>query len=213
MPHPRAKSRVRQAPILATAVASAGGFAALTTLVAKHRTRKLDHRVRRHFASDHSKPAKVTVEALGYSGKPWVHGPIASAIAAYVDHRGSLQGSRAINLASSLASTVSKSCDWLMQHRAPPAGRHKPKEQSYPSGHTLETAAVSLVSAYVLSREGMVDGRIALPIATALPILQGLGRMYLDRHWMTDVIAGMLGGVAIAAVVASGYEAKIRTAS
>lgn len=208
MPHPRAKFRTTQVPLLATAAAGAGGFAALTTLVAKHRTRHFDTAVRKRFATRHTRPAKVTVQALGYSGKPWVHGPLAALIASYVDHRGSFEGSRAINLASTLATSASKTFDWVLRHRTPPPGRHKRKEQSYPSGHTLETAAVAIVCAYVLTREGLADGRVAFPIAAAVPLLEGVGRIYLDRHWATDVIAGLLGGVTIAAVCASGYEMR-----
>jgi membrane-associated phospholipid phosphatase len=39
-----------------------------------------------------------------------------------------------------------------------------------------------------------------------IPVLEGAGRLYLDRHWTTDVIAGLLAGVTIAAVCVFGYE-------
>jgi membrane-associated phospholipid phosphatase len=54
----------------------------------------------------------------------------------------------------------------------------------------------------------MADARIAFPLAALIPALEGAGRLYLDRHWTTDVIAGVLGGATIAAVCALGYEAK-----
>lgn len=204
---PRIRAR-RAAPLVATAAASAAGFATVTTLVSQRRTRDFDHRVRADVGTDHGAEVTALVSALGYSGKSWVHGPAASLLAWYVEHRGSLDGSRAINLASTLATTVSKTCDWAIRHRTPPPGRHKRREQSYPSGHTLETAAVSLASAYVLWREGLADPRIAFPVAAAIPLLEGAGRIFLDRHWATDVIGGLLAGISVAAVCASGYEAR-----
>lgn len=206
MHRPRIKSAT---PLVATAVAGAAGFATVATLVAKHKTKNVDAMVRKRIGTKHSKPARITVEALGYTGKSWVHGPLAALMAQYVEHKGSLEGARAINLASTFATTASKTFDWVLRHRKPPPGRHAPREQSYPSGHTMETAAVTFVCAYVLWREGLAEGRIAFPIAAAVPLLEGAGRLYLDRHWMTDVIGGLLGGVTVAAVCAAGYEERI----
>ncbi len=206
---PRTRHRAAKSPLIATAVAGAAGFATVSTLVAKHRTASFDAKVRKRFATNHPRSAKAAARVFGYSGKPWIHGPIAAAIANYVESRGSLEGSRAINLASSLSATVSKTFDWTLKHRQSPPGRHSTKEQSFPSGHTLETAAVALVSAYVLWREGVADARVAFPLAAAIPIAEGAGRMYLDRHWATDVLAGLLGGITLAAVCAVGYEGRV----
>lgn len=86
--------------------------------------------------------------------------------------------------------------------------RRARREQSFPSGHTLETAAVALTAGHVLWREGMADARIAFPIATMIPMLEGVGRLYLDRHWTTDVIAGLLAGITVASICVSGYEQR-----
>lgn len=210
MHHPRIKNRISAAALATAATASAAGFAAVTTLVAERRTGGFDRSVRKRLATEHSRPARAVVRALGYSGKSWVHGPAAALIAQYMEHRGSLEGSRAINLASTLSTTASKTFDWTLRHRQPPPGRHAPREQSYPSGHTLETASVALVCAYVLWREGLADPRVAFPVAALVPLLEGAGRLYLDRHWATDVIGGLLGGVAVAAVCAAGFELRVK---
>lgn len=207
MHRPRIKTKT---PLVVTAAGGAAGFAVVSTLVSKHKTQNVDAAVRSHIAKKHGKIARVTVETLGYSGKSWVQGPAAALIAEYVKHRGSLEGSRAINLASTVSNTASRSFDWLLTHRKPPPGRHSPRTQSYPSGHTMDTAAVALVCAYVFWREGLADGRVVFPIAAAIPLLEGAGRLYLDRHWMTDVVGGLLGGITVAAVCAAGYEMRVR---
>jgi membrane-associated phospholipid phosphatase len=208
MHRPRVKHRIRRTPLVATALGGAAGFAALSTLVVRRKTRHLDGAVRKRLGTQHSNASKMIVAALGYSGKSWVHAPAAALLATYVHHRGSLEGSRAINLASALSTGASRTFDWALKHRAPPPGRHARREQSFPSGHTLETTALALTAAHVLWREGIADRRIAFPAAALIPLLEGAGRLYLDRHWTTDVIAGLLGGAAIAAVCVLGYEEK-----
>lgn len=208
MHRPRVKPRIPRAPLVATAVGGAAGFATVASLVSTKRTRRLDQAVRQRIGARHSRPATAIIAAMGYTGKSWVHGPAAALLASYVKHRGSLEGSRAINVASALSTGASKSFDWVLKHRAPPPGRHSPREQSFPSGHTLETAAVALTAAHVLWREGAADPRIVFPVAAMVPLLEGAGRLYLDRHWATDVIAGLAGGITIAAVCILGYEAR-----
>ena len=210
MNRPRVKHRIAKGPYVAAAVGGAAAFSAVTSLVAMRRTQRFDSSIRGHIGGQHGRASRSVVSALGYSGKTWVHGPAAALLASYVKHRGSLEGSRAINLASTLATSASKSFDWALAHRPPPPGRHAPREQSFPSGHTLETAALALTAAHVLWREGITDPVVAFPIAAVVPLLEGAGRLYLDRHWTTDVIGGLLGGIAIAAVCILGYEQKVQ---
>lgn len=210
MHHPRAGHRIPRAPIATIALGSAAGFTAVSALVAKRKTHEFDRAMRERIGVRHGKASEVAVAALGYSGKSWVHGPVAALLASYVHHRGSLEGSRAINLASTLATSVSKSCDWILKHRTPPPGRRARREQSFPSGHTLETAAVALTVAHVLWREGIADARVVFPIAPMIPVLEGAGRLYLDRHWTTDVIAGLLAGITVASICVFGYEERAK---
>jgi undecaprenyl-diphosphatase len=57
----------------------------------------------------------------------------------------------------------------------------------------------------VLIREGASAG-VVVPLAVALPIASGLTKLYLDKHWLTDVLGGYLLGATIAASAAAGYE-------
>ena len=184
-----------------------GAFALLSRAVFGHRTSYADGRARRRFPKRRNPIVKRVVHDLGYSGKPWIHGPLAGATALWLLHRGSRSGALAVGLSSVSASAISRAMEQWLPHRAPPPGRHSPTEPSYPSGHTMETAAVATTIAYVLVREEVAPLSAAVPLALAIPAASGLGRLYLDRHWTTDVLGGWLAGVAVAASAAAAYEA------
>ena len=110
-------------------------------------------------------------------------------------------------VASAAAEVLSRALDRVPPHRRPPAGHPKPHKPSFPSGHALETTAVAGASAYVLARENLVAAPAAFGAAVALSLASTLGRLYLDRHWASDAVAGVTLGVSIAAACAAWYEA------
>lgn len=75
-------------------------------------------------------------------------------------------------------------------HRARPDGEHRRSNAAFPSSHAANAFAV----AAVLARRWR---RAALP-AFALAAAVAWSRMYLNRHWLSDVAAGALLGVALA---------------
>lgn len=84
----------------------------------------------------------------------------------------------------------------------PPLADRLSVEQSfsYPSGHTAVTAVVLLTLATVV----IASHRQRLGLwATALLVTAVVGatRIYLGVHWLTDVMAGMLLGAALSALV------------
>ena len=191
--------------LLGVSVAAAAGFAVMARKVARHETSAVDAKVRRETPKRRSRKTKRAAEALGPLGKPWLHGPVAAVLAAYTRPR-SRAAAAAIAMSSAGSAGLSKVFERVLEQRKQPPGHPEPDEQSFPSGHAMETAAVALTSAYVLAREGRADAWIAAPAALALPILSGAGRVYLDRHWASDVVGGLLAGVSVAAMCAAAYE-------
>ncbi len=66
---------------------------------------------------------------------------------------------------------------------------------SFPSGHTAVATTVVIVLALVLRR------RWVWVVGAAWVLLMMWSRTYLHAHWLSDVVAGMLEGVAVATFV------------
>lgn len=68
---------------------------------------------------------------------------------------------------------------------------------SFPSGHTLSTAAFSTALTLVAMRIWPKSGRAVLPLAVLWVSLMALSRLVLGVHWPTDVLAAICLGLFI----------------
>jgi undecaprenyl-diphosphatase len=81
-------------------------------------------------------------------------------------------------------------CTKYTTNRARPGGAHRRSNAAFPSSHAANAFAVAMV----LARRWR---RLAVP-AFALAAIVGYSRMYLDRHWLSDVVAGAVLGAGVA---------------
>lgn len=79
---------------------------------------------------------------------------------------------------------------------------------SFPSGHTLNATVVTGIVVYLLLRrlESAWARATALSLGAAFALAMGLSRVYLGHHWVTDVIAGWLLGLAWLAAVITAHR-------
>ena len=73
---------------------------------------------------------------------------------------------------------------------------------SFPSGHMVRTVVAYGLLAFVIRRlaPSRVVRWLAIPVAIAIVVVVAFGRLYLDVHWESDVIGGLLlGGIALVA--------------
>jgi membrane-associated phospholipid phosphatase len=89
-----------------------------------------------------------------------------------------------------------------------PSSKDGECEPCFPSGHTTGATAEMLTIAYVLRQESLIGAGGALALLT-MPIIGGLNRLYRDRHWASDIVAGGAAGVVIASLLSALSEALI----
>ena len=73
---------------------------------------------------------------------------------------------------------------------------------SFPSGHTVRAVVAYGLLAFVIRRLGPSRAArfLAVPVATVIMVVVAFGRLYLDVHWESDVVGGLLlGGIALVA--------------
>lgn len=68
----------------------------------------------------------------------------------------------------------------------------------YPSGHASNVVVTWGIATYLLVEYGPVKRYdIGIAITTMASLIVGIGSIYLDTHWVTDILAGWLSGAAI----------------
>jgi undecaprenyl-diphosphatase len=98
--------------------------------------------------------------------------------------------------------------DWFHRTRPAPVGALIPAQAfSFPSGHAMVAAAFYLFVGYLAWR--LIAGRWRIVCAAVLVLvafLIGLSRLYLGVHYLTDVAAGYIAGIAWTdAVIVAGH--------
>lgn len=69
---------------------------------------------------------------------------------------------------------------------------------TFPSGHAIRVAFFGTFGAILLRARGGSGSRLAGLVLVILVPLLGLSRVYLGYHWLSDVVAGLLLGSALA---------------
>ena len=77
-----------------------------------------------------------------------------------------------------------------------------PLANSFPSGHTVRSVIAYGLIAFVVQRLAPwpLARSLAIPVATAIILLVAFDRLYLDVHWESDVVGGVvLGAIGLVA--------------
>lgn len=87
----------------------------------------------------------------------------------------------------------------------PPTGLVERESMSFPSGHQSGTTAVMLLLGFASLRHRWKPV-IVITAGVVLVVITALSRMFLDMHWLSDVIGGTFVGAAMGCAFAILYE-------
>ena len=168
-----------------TAAAVASGTA---VAVKRGSTRGIDRAVRRRIHPRRSPRVTAVAKGISFLAGPRVH-PVAAAalgILLRVERGRGGYGPSAASVGSWGIDNAARV--FIHQKRPPKAGRHHSLNRyGYPSGHTTAATAIGVAAA------AAVAGDLAV----------GWSRLYLDEHWLDDVVGGWMAGTAIGLGAAS----------
>ena len=200
--------RIAPSHLLLASTAALLGFGWTARLVARGRTARADNHARDELQAARVPAADAAAKASGHLGKEYLHFPMAVALALALRQHGMGVRAAVPVLASALSELVNRLVTRTLHIRVVPPGHpeHRNEKPSFPSGHAMETTAVAGASAYVLAREGIVPAAPAFAAAGLAAAASTVGRLVLDRHWVTDAVGGTLLGIAIAAASGAVYE-------
>ena len=138
---------------------------------------------------------------LNVLGGGWVLIPLRIAVAVWLAARRRWRALSAwllIWLVSEVAINVFKA---VYERPRPPGSLVSTRGFSFPSGHAVATAATAIGLVLVLMPPGHRRRHWEV-YSVVFAFVMALSRVYLNAHWLTDVVAGTLLGATIALAVA-----------
>ncbi|HTD83532.1 MAG TPA: phosphatase PAP2 family protein [Gemmatimonadaceae bacterium] len=185
-----------------TATALAGGVAAA---IKRDSTRAIDHAIRRRIHPRRSPRVTAVAKGVSFLAGPHIH----PAVAALLGFMLRIERGRA-GYGPSAASVGAWGIDnaariFVHQKRPPKAGPHHSRYRyAYPSGHTTAATAIGVATASAIADDLPRSQQILLwTTVAAFALGVGWSRLYLDEHWLDDVVGGWLAGTVIGLGAAS----------
>jgi membrane-associated phospholipid phosphatase len=182
-----------------TALSSAAIAAGIGVGVERHSTTRIDKAVRRRIHPRRSPALRSLAKGISYLVGPKSH-PYTSAVLGLLINRREGTG----GLGPSAASLGALAIDnvtrvFLHQRRPPKAGHHHGRNRyGYPSGHVTAATAIAIATASELDDQlSPRERRLLWTAVAALSVSVGWSRLYLDEHWIDDVVGGWMAGIAI----------------
>jgi membrane-associated phospholipid phosphatase len=200
---------------IAAAAGLAVAYVALTMAVAAGLFNRLDEQVLQGFVGLWSESLHPLFQAIAELGGLEVTTLLMSGLLIYLLRRG-FGADAWVVLAFVAAQALELFYKATLYHPGPPrsiahtdgpsitelVSSSGPLANSFPSGHMVRAVVVYGLIAFVVQRLApwSVARRLAFPVATVLIVLLAFDRLYLDVHWESDVLGGLLlGAVALLA--------------
>lgn len=185
-------------------LALAYGFAEFGSEVLDGDHQRMDYQVRAWMQAHHTETGHRVFAVLTHFGDRVVLIPLAliAGWPLFRGHRSWIALMLFVGVASAELVAVLKQGFEVLR---PPIGLQHSKSFAFPSGHVTATATFATVLGYLALRR-----RIApvpyISVGALLTVVVAASRMYLDMHWASDVIGGVLIGGTFAAGCCALFE-------
>jgi undecaprenyl-diphosphatase len=190
-------------------LAAAGLFALIARRVATKESVPLDQRVREWAQSHRTGLADAATKPITLLSMPLLVVSATAALVWWLKENDRNDAALAVGITPLVAAAVGQSFTSFFAQPEPPNAVESPTGQAeaatFPSGHTTGVTAEALGIAYVLTREDLASPGIVASLV-AWPLIVGATRVYRDRHWASDILAGWAAGMGVAALSALAYE-------
>jgi membrane-associated phospholipid phosphatase len=182
-----------------TAFSGAAIAGGIGIAVKRDSTTPINRAVRRRIHPRRSAALRSVATGISYLAGPRAH-PFAAGALGLLIRRREGSGGFGPSAASLGALAVDNASRVFVHQRRPPkAGRHHGRNRySYPSGHVTAATAIATASAAEIADQlSPRERRLLWAAVAAVSISVGWSRLYLDEHWIDDVVGGWMAGVAI----------------
>jgi membrane-associated phospholipid phosphatase len=186
-------------PRTITALSGAAAATGIGVAVKRGYTTAINRAVRRRIHPRRSAAFRSVAKGISYLAGPNTHPFAAVALGALIHWR-ERKGGFGPGAASLGALAIDNATRVFVHQRRPPrAGRHHGRNRyGYPSGHVTAATAIAIASAAeVADQLSPRERRYLWTLVAALSVSVGWSRLYLDEHWIDDVVGGWMAGIAI----------------
>jgi membrane-associated phospholipid phosphatase len=157
---------------------------------------------------EHSSSTLVSVfKVLTYAGSVPVLGLVTVAVALYLLRRGRLDEATLLCVAALGIEIVNPILKLVFHRPRPQLAYVHLDTYSFPSGHAAGSAAVYALVLYLLARHARPRWQVFAAVGYAVLVaIIGFSRLYLEVHYLSDVLAGLSLGAAWASAWLFVYE-------
>lgn len=182
-----------------TALSSAAIAGGLGVAAGRDSTTTINRAVRRKIRPRRSARLRFVAEGISYLAGPHAHPFVAAALGVLINRRNRRGGLGPAAAAVGALAVDNATRLFVHQRRPPKAGRHHGRNRyGYPSGHVTAATAIAIASAGEISDQlSYAERRLLWTAVAALSISVGWSRLYLDEHWIDDVVGGWMAGIAL----------------
>ncbi|MFL5569560.1 MAG: phosphatase PAP2 family protein [Gemmatimonadaceae bacterium] len=177
-------------------VAVAGGIG----VTVKHdSTRRINRVVRRRINPRQSPALTSLAKRVSYLAGPYAHPVAAAVIGALIRLSTGERGAGPLTASLGTLAFDNIARFFVHQPRPPKAGPHRGRYRyAYPSGHATAATAIAVAAVgEIAERLSPAERKLVWASVAGVALAVGWARLYLDEHWMDDVVGGWVAGAGI----------------